>query len=69
MLEMVRQGVGIGYFIKNVIDTQDDKENFKVITFNNDLPAVDVCCVYIDDFLTVATRKFVELITNQKVGE
>ena len=69
MLEMVRQGVGIGYFIKNVIDTQDDKENFKVITFNNDLPAVDVCCVYIDDFLTMATRKFVELLTNQKVGE
>ncbi len=69
MLEMVRQGVGIGYFIKNVIDTQDDKENFEVISFQNQLPAVDVCCVYIDDFLTMATRKFIELLTNQKVGD
>ena len=69
MIEMVRQGVGIGYFIKNVIDTQNDKDNFEVITFNNDLPAVDVCCVYIDDFLTTATRKFIELLTSNKIGE
>ena len=34
MIEMVRRGVGIGYFIKNVIDTQDDKDNFEVLTFN-----------------------------------
>lgn len=69
MLEMVRKGVGIGYFIKNVIDTQNDKENFGVVTFDKDLPAVDVCCVYINDFLTTATRKFVELLTSNKIGE
>ncbi len=69
MVEMVRKGVGIGYFIKNVIDTQNDKENFEVITFDNDLPAVDVCCVYISDFLTTATKKFVEILTSDKVGE
>lgn len=69
MVEMVRQGVGIGYFVKNVIDIQDDKENFEVITFDNELPAVDVCCVYVDDFLTSATRKFIEMITNDKTGK
>ncbi|MCI8461015.1 MAG: LysR family transcriptional regulator [Bacilli bacterium] len=69
MIDMVRRGVGIGYFIKNVIDTQSDKDNFEVISFDNDLPAVDVCCVYIDDFLTTATRKFVEMLTSDKVGE
>ena len=69
MIEMVRKGVGIGYFVESVIDSQDDKENFEVIRFNDDLPAVDVCCVYIDDFLTTATRKFVELITSNKVGD
>ena len=67
MLEMVRKGVGIGYFISKVIDTQTDKENFEVITFEDDLPAVDVCCVYIDDFLTTAARKFVEILKNDKV--
>lgn len=69
MLEMVRKGVGVGYFIKNVIDTQNDKDNFEVVTFDNELPAVDVCCVYIDDFVTTATRKFVELLIGNKVGE
>lgn len=69
MLDMVRRGVGVGYFIRNVIDTQNDKDNFNVITFDNNLPAVDVCCVYIDDFLTTATKKFLELLTNNKVGE
>ena len=69
MIEMVRRGVGVGYFVKNVIDTQEDKEDFEVVTFDESLPAVDVCCVYIDDFLTTATRKFVELLVNNKVGE
>lgn len=69
MIEMVRKGVGIGYFVKNVIDTQNDKDNFEVITFDDDLPAVDVCCVYIDDFLTTATRKFVELLASNRAGE
>ena len=36
---------------------------------DNFLPAVDVCCVYIEDFLTTATRKFVELLTSNKIGE
>ena len=69
MIEMVRRGVGIGYFVKNVIDTQDDRENFEVITFDNTLPAVDVCCVYIDDFLTSATKKFIEMLTSGVKGE
>ena len=69
MIEMVRRGVGIGYFVKNVIDTQDDRENFEVITFDNNLPAVDVCCVYIDDFLTSATNKFIEMLTSGVKGE
>ncbi|MBQ8535018.1 MAG: LysR family transcriptional regulator [Bacilli bacterium] len=69
MIEMVRRGVGIGYFVKNVIDTQDDRENFEVITFDNNLPAVDVCCVYIDDFLTSATKKFIEMLTSDVKGD
>ena len=69
MIEMVREGVGIGYFVKNVIDTQTDKNSFEVLTFDGNLPAIDVCCVYIEDFLTTATRKFVDLLTSNKIGE
>ena len=69
MLEMVRKGVGIGYFVRNVIDTQEDSDNFETLMFDDEFPAVDVCCVYIDDFLTMATRKFVEMLDNSKIGE
>lgn len=67
MLDMVRKGVGIGYFIKNVIESQDDKDSFEVITFDDKLPAVDVCCVYVEDFLTTASKKFVEMLNNNNV--
>ena len=69
MLEMVRRGVGIGYFIKNVIDIQNDKDNFEVITFDNELPAVDVCAVYVEDFTTTAVNKFIEFLSSNKVGD
>ena len=69
MLEMVRKGLGIGYFVKKVVDNQNDKDDFEIITFENTLPAADVCCVYIDDFLSSATKKFIELITNDIVGK
>jgi DNA-binding transcriptional LysR family regulator len=69
MLEMVRRGVGVGYFIKNVIDTQSDKNNFEVLTFDNELPAVDVCAVYVEDFTTTALNKFIEFLSENKVDE
>ena len=69
MLEMVRRGVGVGYFIKNVIDTQTDKDSFEVLTFNDELPAVDVCAVYVEDFTTTALNKFIEFISENKKDE
>jgi DNA-binding transcriptional LysR family regulator len=66
MLEMVRKGVGIGYFVRNVIDTQEDKDNFEILLFDDEFPPVDVCCVYIDDFLTMAAKKFVEMLEKNK---
>lgn len=66
ILDMVRRGIGIGYFIQNVIDSQEDKNNFEIISFDNKLPTVDICCAYIDDFLTMAARKFVEMLIDNK---
>ena len=66
MLEMVRRGIGIGYFIKNVIETQSDKDNFSIITFENQLPSVDVCAVYLEEFETPAVKKFVEFLCNKQ---
>lgn len=66
ILEMVRRGVGIGYFVKNIIEIQNDRENFNIITFNDDLPAVDVCAVYIEDFTTTALNKFIDFLTSER---
>ncbi len=63
MVELVRKGVGIGYFIKNLINSQNDKDNFEIIDFDDNLPDVDICCVYIDEFLTAASSKFIEMLT------
>ena len=62
MMAMVRKGAGIGYFMEEVIKEQDDIENFEMITFDHELPSVSVCCVFIDDFLSSAAHKFVELL-------
>lgn len=69
MLEMVRKGVGVGYFIKNVIDIQDDRDNFGVVTFNDELPAMDVCAVFVEDYTTTAANKFIEFLTKEKIGD
>lgn len=66
MLNLVRSGLGIGYFSENVINSQEDKDNFKVLLFDNELPVVEVSCIYIDDFLTMATRKFIDLLVDNK---
>lgn len=62
MLESVRSGLGIGYFITNVIDTQKDKNMFGMLDFDLKLPSVDLCAVYAENFATLATKKFLEFL-------
>ena len=59
ILDMVRDKIGIGYFIKEMIDNQIDSDNFECIKLNEELPSVDLCLLYIEDFLTTATKKFI----------
>ena len=60
LLEMIKDGLGVGYLVEDLVK---DKETYEIITFNHELPAVDVCCVYVEDFLTTATKKFIEMIS------
>ena len=61
LLEMVRKGIGIGCFMRDVLDIQIDKDNFKVLEFS-DLPSINLYCFTIDEYLTVAASKFIELL-------
>ncbi len=70
MIELVRQGAGIGYFIKEVIESQPDKDDFEIVTFSKKLPVADLCVVYDEEFSTAALNKFVNFILeNRKVCE
>lgn len=64
LFDMMKEGKGIGYFIKDIIDNQNN-DFYQTITFN-DLPSIDVCCVYLNNFLSVAAKKFIELLINNK---
>lgn len=57
LLSLVNKGLGVGYLDKELIN--DDLE---IETFNDELPEQDICCVYLGDFLTTASKKFIELL-------
>ena len=57
-LEMVKKGMGIGYFIK---DSIQNKEDYEIIEFDN-LPVVNISLVYIDEYTSIAAKKFINSI-------
>lgn len=62
ILEMVREGTGIGYLPYNIVENQLDKNSFKIVDFNNSLPDIDICCIYLQDFEIPVLTKFVNYI-------
>ena len=62
MIEMVKNGAGIGYFAENAVEQQPDKENYEIIDFNDTLPTMDICAVYLGDFVIPVLRRFVEFL-------
>ncbi len=60
-LEMVRKGMGIGYFIIDSITSQPDKDDYEIIVFD-DLPTIDISLVYIDEYTSIAAKKFIDSI-------
>ena len=63
-LEMIKKGMGIGYFIIDSINIQPNKEDYEIIVFD-DLPIADISLVYIDDYTSIAAKKFINLIKNK----
>ena len=60
-LELVKKGIGIGYFIMDTINSQENKEDYEIIVFD-DLPNADISLVYIDDYTSIAAKKFIDSI-------
>ena len=60
-LDLVKKGLGIGYFIIDSIKTQSNKDDYEIIEFDN-LPIADISLVYIDEYTSIAAKKFINLI-------
>ena len=65
-IQLIREGLGIGYFVKDILDVQPDKDDFEVITFNNSLPKISICAVYNEEILSPAEREFIRIMRENK---
>ncbi len=65
IIDLIRNKVGIGYFIKDMVSSQYDKDNFEWISIEEELPSIDLCLLYIEDFETAATKKFINTIKDK----
>lgn len=62
MLELVKKGLGIGYFARQSVLNQIQSGELIEIPIQEELPKTKIGVVYIEEFLTNAPKKFVEVI-------
>jgi len=65
-MQLIREGLGIGYFLKDILEVQPDKDDYEVITFNNSLPKISICAVYNDEMLSPAEKEFIRIMRENK---
>lgn len=61
MLEMIKNGSGIGYIAEHVIETLD-RDSYEIVEFKEPLPETDICAVYLGDFEMPVLTKFVDFL-------
>jgi DNA-binding transcriptional LysR family regulator len=64
MLNYIKEGIGIGYIQKRIIE---QNENIEIITIEDKLPEEIVSLIYNDDSLTTSSREFINMITNNQL--
>ena len=60
-LDMIKKGMGVGYFIIDSIKTLDSNDDYEIIVFDN-LPVTEISLVYIEDYASIAAKKFIDTI-------
>ena len=66
LLEMVNKGLGIGYIYKDFISNYINNSDLEIIKLDAELPTQDICLVYMNDFLTTASKKFINMLDKEK---
>lgn len=62
MYDLVKRGIGIGYFTKISVMNDLMNNNLVEIKTKNVLPQTEICAVYVPEFLNNATEKFLKHI-------
>ena len=65
MLELVKKGLGIGYFTKESVQKYIDSGRLYEIPVDVELPKTDICIAYVDNFLANAPKKFIEMLNSE----
>ena len=60
------KGLGIGYIYKDFISNYINNSDLKIIKLDAELPTQDICLVYMNDFLTTASKKFINMLDKEK---
>lgn len=58
MLELVKNGIGIGYFMEDYIKSELEKGVLKKIKTGIKMPTINIACLYINEFLNYAAKQF-----------
>ena len=56
----IKKDLGIGYIIYDVIKDNVENEEFKIIDIKENLPKITINLVYIEKYLTIAPKFFIE---------
>jgi DNA-binding transcriptional LysR family regulator len=64
MLNYTKDGIGIGYVLRHIAE---QTPSLKIIDIKEELPKEKIRLVYDDISLTTSTKKFINLITNNKL--
>ncbi len=62
MIDFVRKDMGVGYFIEEAIRDELKNGSFVKICLKKPLPKQEIACAYIEDYLTIGTQKFMQLL-------
>ena len=64
----VKKDLGIGYIIYDIVKDNINNKEFKIINIKEQLPNIIVNLVYIEKYLTIAPRFFIENYLKIKIN-
>ena len=58
--ELVQEGCGVGYILDKYVESSVKKGEFEILPIKEDLPEIQVNLIYIDKYLMIAPKKFID---------